>query len=119
MKAKVKQESNKRPKRTASKPVKLRPETQKWVAKVKADFELDRHHEMLLELAGRAWDRSYNAAIDIAENGTTFSDRFGQERPRPSVKIEADSALLFSKILRELALDVEAPESPRPPQIRR
>ena len=95
----------------------LRPETKKWIAKVKGDFILDSHHEMLLLLAARAFDRANAATEDIFKNGQTYLDRFGVSHSSPSVKIEYDASNLFTRLLRELCLDISAPESPRIPSI--
>ena len=97
----------------------LHPGTRKWIASVKAEFVLSEHHDMVLELAGRAWDRACDAAQDIAVSGLTFVDRLGNLRPRPSCKIENESTIIFARMLRELALDVELPAALRPPTIRR
>jgi len=103
-----------------TRPKLLRLATRKWIESVKATYELDAHHVMLLELAGRAWDRAMAAAEDIAKNGTTFEDRFGAIKARPSCKIENESMAMFLRTLRELALDIEPPSDPkRPPAIKR
>ena len=62
-------------------------------------------------------------ALDAARKvldaeGVTYTDRFGAPRARPEVGIERDSRLAFLRALRELGLDLEAPEAPRPPAVR-
>jgi len=111
--------SKKLSKNKAEKPEMLRPETRLWIEKVKGDFVLDRHHEMLLTLAATAYDRGQIASEDILKNGQTYLDRFGVSHASSQVKIELDSSALFCRILRELCLDISAPEKPRIPAIER
>jgi hypothetical protein len=93
----------------------LAPATRRWANKVARDFELEPHHLMLLEGAGAAWDRAKAAGAVIAQEGLTFTDQNGHPRARPEVAIERDARTLFARLLRELALDVTAPDEPRPP----
>lgn len=97
----------------------------KWWREIVSDFELEPHHLRLLELAAGAWDRAEQArkAIEMAENnpenrpgesGLVFLDRFGQPHPRPELAVERSSMIVYARMMRELALDVAAPDS-RPP----
>jgi hypothetical protein len=81
---------------------------------VVAEYELQAHHVRLLQLAGEAWDRAAGAREALAEHGTVFVDRFGAPRARPEVAIERDARVAFARLLRELQLDVAAPDAPRP-----
>jgi hypothetical protein len=96
----------------------LRPETQQWVVSVEARYELEDHHRMLLLFAGESWDLSAKAREVIDKLGMTFKDRFGAPHTRPEVAIERDSKITYARMLRELALDVEPPDS-RPPGLGR
>jgi len=98
-------------------PKHLRPPTAKWFREVLYDYELEPHHIRLLTLAGEAWDRGEQAR-EALESGLTFEDRFGQPHARPEVAIERDSRIAFSRLVRELDLDVEAPAESRPPALR-
>lgn len=91
-------------------PKHLKPTTRRWWESVAADFDLEPHHLRLLTLAAEAWDRTQEAREALAEHGTVFLDRFDQPKARPEVAIERDSRIAFARMLRELALDVEAPE---------
>lgn len=93
----------------------LNPPTRKWWSQVIDDFELESHHLRLLTLAGEAWDRGQQAREAIARDGAYVRDRFGCLKAHPAVAVERDSRVGFARILRELALDVEAPDAPRPP----
>jgi len=92
----------------------LEPETAAWVRSVLRSWELEPHHIKLLLLAAQHWDRAQNARRLIEKDGAVFLDRFLQPKPRPEVAIFRDSTTCFARLLRELALDVEQPESPRP-----
>lgn len=96
-------------------PAHLARDTRKWFARVVREYELEEHHVRLLTASGEVWDRLQQARVIIDKNGLTFLDRFGQSRARPEVAIERDSRLAFARLLRELALDVSAPDESRMP----
>lgn len=98
-------------------PKHLRPETAAWWLSVADAFALEAHHLRLLTLAGEAWDRGQEAREMVAAAGPYFTDRFGQPKAHPALAVERDSRLSFARLLRELALDVDPPES-RPPGLR-
>ncbi len=83
--------------------------TRRWWVHVTADWSLEQHHIRLLTLAGEAWDRGVMARKALETNGLTFNDRWGQPHARPEVAIERDSRIAFSRLLRELSLDIEEP----------
>lgn len=103
--------------RTPQPPEHLKPATRAWWLCVCGEFELEPHHVRLLTLASEAWDRATDARLAIEQHGMTFEDRFGAPHARPEVAIERDSRLAFARLLRELALDVDAPAAAaaRPP----
>ncbi|RLP22212.1 P27 family phage terminase small subunit [Mesorhizobium sp. YM1C-6-2] len=95
-------------------PAHLDKTTAKWFKTVLDEYELEPHHVRLLTLAAEAWDRCQAARTIIDSDGMTYTDRFGQPKPRPEIAIERDSRIGFARLIRELALDVEPPpESPR------
>jgi hypothetical protein len=94
----------------------LRAAGRRWWLEVHANFELEGHDEPVVTLAGEALDRAVAAREAIDKHGATYLDRFGAPRARPEVAIERDSRLAFARLLRELALNVAAPDS-RPPGI--
>lgn len=87
-----------------------------WWESVTEEFELEAHHVRLLTLAAESWDRCQQAREAIAQHGMTYEDRFGQPRQRPEIAVERDCRIAFARLLRELDLDVAAPES-RPPSL--
>jgi phage terminase small subunit len=96
----------------------LSPAAKRWFRAVSTLYELESHHFLLLTLACEAWDRCNAARRALDEEGTTYTDRHGQPRPRPEVAIERDSRIAFARLLRELDLDVNPPVEPkRPPPL--
>lgn len=114
-KPKAKPEKNDTPKA----PKHLRAATARWWESVMDDYALEQHHIRLLTLAAEAWDRGQEAREALVKHGLTFNDRFGAPHSRPEVAIERDSRIAFARLVRELALDVDAPaEAARPVPIR-
>ncbi|MHC2066551.1 P27 family phage terminase small subunit [Bremerella sp. T1] len=106
-------------KRKSKAPSHLREATQQWFLAVLDDFELESYHVKLLTLASEAWDRAEEAREAIQQHGITYIDRFGSPKARPEVAIERDARIAFARLLRDLALDVDAPSGgeSRPPAI--
>lgn len=99
-------------------PAHLKAPTRRWWQSVVEEYNLEPHHLRLLTLAAESWDRTQDARTVLEQEGLTFVDRFGQPKARPEVAIERDSRIAFARMLRELALDVEAPdEAARPAPI--
>lgn len=98
-------------------PAHLAPATRRWFASVVRTYDCEEHHVRLLTAAAESWDRMTGAREALAREGLTFTDRFGQPRGRPELQVERDSRIAFCRCLRELALDVSAPDDPRAPNI--
>lgn len=94
----------------------LRSDTRRWWKEIVAGYELESSHLRILTLAGRAWDRGEQARQVLRSGGLSFVDDHGVRRPRPEVAIERNAAILFSRLVRELRLDV-APPDDRPPRL--
>lgn len=99
-------------------PYHLRAATKRWVSAVLREYALEDHHIRLLTRAAEAFDRGEEAREAIAAHGLTYNDRFGSPRARPEVAIERDSRTGFARLLRELDLDIDGPDAPRPPALR-
>ncbi|MGO4564806.1 P27 family phage terminase small subunit [Rhizobium sp. 2YAF20] len=97
-------------------PPHLRSETRKWARGILADFDLESHHFRQLVKTCEAWDRSEQAREMLLEDGLTVVDRYGTKKAHPCVGIERDARTAFFRGLRELALDVPGPDSPRAPR---
>lgn len=86
-----------------------------WTKAVKAKYELCEHHELLLELAARCWDRTEGCRRIVERDGPTFTDRFGTPHMRPEAILEQRGRLDFAKLCRELGLDLAGDDdAPRP-----
>ena len=96
-------------------PKHLNRATKRWWRKTVSDFVFEDHHLKLLRLAAEAWDQGQQAREILKTEGLTFLDRFDQPKTRPEVAIERDARLSFARLLRELNLDLDEPETPRPP----
>lgn len=92
--------------------------SRRWVQAIADEYELDAHHERLLQGAAEAWDRAQEARAQVAKDGPYIEDRFGQLRAHPAVTVQKDALVLFARLVRELNLD-SAPDDPRPPRIGR
>jgi P27 family predicted phage terminase small subunit len=95
---------------------------QAWWRSVMDAYELQPHHEHLLEAACDAWDRMVQARETLREDGLTVTTKSGTKR-HPAADIERDSRLAFARLLRELDLDAPAPRPEpeggwRPPSLR-
>jgi phage terminase small subunit len=106
-----------RPATVAGAPQHLKPETRAWYEKVASEYVLEEHHLRLLQLAGESWDSKQEARAGIARHGAVYTDRFGSPKARPEVAIERDCSIVFSRLLRELGLDIDQPGESRPPVI--
>jgi hypothetical protein len=87
----------------------LRPDTKLWYSNVLLDFELEPHHERLLQLAAEAWDRSQAARVILDKDGLVLESRQGV-KPHPCIAIERDSANRFAALIKQLELDVDEPK---------
>ena len=83
-----------------------------------ADYELESHHLKILQAAAECWDRAQEARKLLAKDGVCFTDRHGHIRPHPATQMERDNKILFARLVRELALDVEEPGASGPPTIK-
>jgi len=99
----------------------LQPETAAWWRSVNATWDLEQHHQRLLTLAARAWDRAEAAHRAVEEAGLVFTDKYGQIKPNPAVAIEATARNAFVRCLRELDLDADppAPSQKRGPALKK
>ena len=99
-------------------PTHLSPASKTWVKGILADYELESHHIRLLIGAAELWDRSQAARKTINSKGAVYTDRWGQPKARPEVSIERESKIAFTRMLRELGLDITEAEATRPPIVK-
>jgi len=103
---------------TESAPAHLSAASRAWFAEIAAAFALEAHHRRLLVLAAECWDRGEHARKVLATSGLVYVDKRGTPRPRPENAIVRDSAIVFSRLLRELRLDEGPPDDAgRPPRL--
>jgi hypothetical protein len=95
----------------------LKPETLAWCQKILADYQLESHHVKILIQAGETWDRIGQARERIEAEGPYFADRWGQPKKHPALDDERNNRVVFARLIRELNLSDEAPES-RPPGLK-
>lgn len=87
----------------------LRPSTRSWFKAIAEAFALEPHHFRLLILASEAWDRGERAR-EVLARSLTFKDSRGNLRPHPANALVRDNAVVFARLIRELRLDVGAPD---------
>lgn len=79
-------------------------------------YELEAHHLRLLQIGCESWDRALEAREAVSASGPYFTDR-GNVKPHPGIAVEQQARKQFIAALREIGLDVKAPESPRAPML--
>ena len=79
-------------------------------------WELEAHHIRLLQIACESWDRALEAREAVSASGPYFTDR-GNVKPHPGIAVEQQARKQFIAALREIGLDVKAPEGPRAPML--
>jgi hypothetical protein len=60
------------------------------------EYELEPHHERLLQAAAEAWDRLQEAREVLRKDGTYVEGRYGK-RAHPAVAVERDSRIAFAR----------------------
>jgi phage terminase small subunit len=97
-------------------PTGLKAPGKKFFRKVLSEYELTDHHDLeRLTQACKCLDEIDEGEQIISAEGRFIKDRFEQRREHPAAKSIRDARTLFFRAVRELALDVEVPES-RPPR---
>jgi phage terminase small subunit len=81
-------------------------------------FELEPHDFILLNSLCETLDRKILAEKELKSAGNlTFTNRHGEDKPRPQVAIIRDANILIARLRRELNL-AEQPDESRPPRLR-
>jgi len=93
---------------------------QDWFRHVLSDYpDLEPHHVLLTRGCCDALSRAIEAREAIVNDGAYVRNRFGDIVKHPAIGVERDSLIVFSRLLRELDLNVELPaEAARPPALR-
>ncbi len=95
----------------------LKATTRTWLKGILGDYELEGHQVRLLIQAGECWDRITQAREAIERDGPYFTSSVGTPKAHPALSEERNNRVVFARLLRELNLGVEAPES-RPPTLK-
>ncbi len=99
-----------------SKPPKhLSKESKKFFSDLVRGYDRDEAAVELLRLACEALDRVREARRIIKKNGMMLKLRGGGSKAHPMLAVEKDSRIASARLLRELNLDAEVPET-RPPR---
>ena len=108
-----------RPNKIPAAPKHLSAESRRWWRGIVEVYELEAHHLRLLQSACECWDRVLEARAAVERDGAYSGDRFGQMKAHPALHEERANRTLVPRFIRELGLDVEAPnvDFGRPPQI--
>lgn len=94
-------------------PQHLRKETRTWWRNVAKEWALEDHEMRLLTLACETWDRILNIRERVEEDGTFIKSRLGELKPHPGLAEERRQKATFAKLLKELDLEVEPPQTHR------
>jgi len=80
------------------------------------EFSLTDAHDLeRLTLACGCLDAIDAAQEQIEQDGAFIADRYGAVKEHPAGKVVRENKVIFCRIVREMALDIEMPES-RPPR---
>ena len=89
----------------------------KFWKKVLLEYELSESHDLeRLAMAAKCLDDLDDAEGRIKADGRFTVNRYGATVEHPGCKMVRDSRMLFIKIIRELALDIQIPSDSRPPR---
>ena len=97
-------------------PKELKKQGKKFFLEVLSDFQLEeKHHFELLKQACMCLDTIETAREAIEKDGEYTKNGTGEPKPHPGVKTIKEYRTLWVRVLRELALDIEAPKSKTTP----
>lgn len=98
-------------------PMELKKSGKKFWQKVLSEYELSEAHDLeRLSMAAKCLDEISAAEAQVTQDGMFLTNRYGSVIEHPAMKTVKDLRLLFVKIIRELALDIDTPADTRPPR---
>ena len=104
-----------------TKSVKIPAPAAEWTADAKSlwtatmsDYVLEPHHIELLRAACQQLSRAAEARAAIDADGVIIEDRFGIAKEHPALSVERQSHLAYLRLVREMGLDIDLPESRGP-----
>jgi len=78
---------------------------------------LEEAHDLeRLSMACKCLDDIHQGEEQIKLDGMYVRDRYGGVKEHPAAKVIRDNRIIFCRIIRELALDIETPSESRPPR---
>jgi len=90
----------------------------KFWQEVMSEYALEEAHDLArLSLAAASLDDIDLGERQIKIDGMYIFDRYGGLKEHPAAKAIRDNRILFCRIIRELALDIETPGESRPPRL--
>ena len=94
----------------------LSTKSKEFFREVINQYALEDHHIKILILACECLDQIETARLMIEKEGSYYINRFDEPRPHPALKEFKDNKLIFTRLLKQLDLDVEPRrEVGRPP----
>ena len=101
----------------AKTPAGLQANGRKFWRKVMSEYVLEEAHDLeRLSMACKCLDDIHQGEEQIKLDGMYVRDRYGQVKEHPAAKVIRDNRIIFCRIIRELALDIETPSESRPPR---
>lgn len=89
-------------------PPHLSADARRWWRQLIQEYGIDDPAGLLLLQTGmEAFDRMKAAQAEIARDGQTIADRFGQPKPHPLLATERDARAQLLAALKSLNLDLE------------
>jgi phage terminase small subunit len=97
-------------------PANLKKAGRKFYRKVQTEFVFEDHHDVeRLAQAAACLDEIATAEAVLEKEGRFFTTKSGIVREHPALKAIRDFRTLFVRIVRELGLDLEPAQPPKPP----
>jgi phage terminase small subunit len=93
----------------------LRKRGKQFFSKVSEMYDFEDIHDLeRLEMAAKTLDELDFAEKQLRADGLYITNRYGNVTEHPAMKTIKDLRLLFVKIIRELGLDLPAPDTHAP-----
>ena len=103
--------------KAAKTPAGLQANGCKFWEKILGEYILEEAHDLeRLSMACKCLDDIHQGEEQIKLDGMYVRDRYGQVKEHPAAKVIRDNRIIFCRIIRELALDIETPSESRPPR---
>jgi len=97
-------------------PKTLKAPGRKFWREITAYFEIEEPQDLKrLEQACLCLDNIAEARQSRDDKNSYYTDKLGTPKVHPSFKVESDNRTLLIRILREMGLDLESADAPRPP----